>query len=46
MDETLSPLESGLAWTVAWEPAERDFIGRSAMEDQRAVDYGVTWACC
>ena len=36
MDETLSPLESGLAWTVAWEPAERDFIGRSALEDQRA----------
>ncbi|WP_089725582.1 glycine cleavage system aminomethyltransferase GcvT [Candidatus Thiosymbion oneisti] len=35
MDETVSPLESGLAWTVAWEPAERDFIGRSALEAQR-----------
>ncbi|OOZ39488.1 glycine cleavage system protein T [Solemya pervernicosa gill symbiont] len=32
MDETTSPLESGLKWTVAMEPAERDFIGRSALE--------------
>jgi aminomethyltransferase len=29
-------LESGLAWTVAWEPAERDFIGRGPLERQRA----------
>lgn len=35
MDETVSPLESGLAWTVAWEPADRDFIGRAALEKQR-----------
>ena len=35
MDEAVSPLESGLAWTIAWEPAERDFIGRSALEVQR-----------
>lgn len=35
MDETTSPLESGLGWTIAWEPAERDFIGRSALEQQR-----------
>ena len=28
MDETTSPLESGLGWTVAWEPQDRDFIGR------------------
>jgi aminomethyltransferase len=35
MDETISPLEAGLAWTVAWEPAERDFIGRAALEAQR-----------
>lgn len=32
MDETLSPLESGLAWTVALAPADRDFIGRDALE--------------
>lgn len=36
MDEGISPLESGLAWTVAWEPAERQFIGREALERQRA----------
>ncbi len=35
LDETTSPLESGLEWTVAWEPAERDFIGRMALERQR-----------
>ncbi len=35
MDETTSPLESNLAWTVAWEPKERDFIGRAALEKQR-----------
>ncbi len=36
MDETVSPLESGLGWTVAWEPADRDFIGRVALEQMRA----------
>jgi aminomethyltransferase len=35
MDETTSPLESGLSWTVAWEPEDRDFIGRAALEAQR-----------
>ncbi len=35
MDETISPLEAGLDWTVAWEPADRDFIGRAAIEQQR-----------
>ncbi len=36
MDETVTPLESGLAWTVAFAPAERDFIGRAALERQKA----------
>jgi aminomethyltransferase len=35
MDESTSPLETALGWTVAWEPAERDFIGRAALEQQR-----------
>ncbi|KAA0876213.1 glycine cleavage system aminomethyltransferase GcvT [Nitrincola tapanii] len=35
MDETQSPLVSAMGWTVAWEPAERQFIGRSALEAQR-----------
>ena len=38
MDETVSPLEAGLGWTVAWEPADRDFIGRPALEAQRQGD--------
>jgi aminomethyltransferase len=36
MDETISPLEAGLGWTVAWEPADRDFIGRGPLEAKRA----------
>lgn len=36
MDETVSPLESGLGWTVAMQD-ERDFIGRPALEVQRAA---------
>jgi len=35
MDEKVTPLESNLAWTVAWEPRERDFIGRQALEQQK-----------
>jgi aminomethyltransferase len=36
MDENRHPLESGLAWTVAFEPEERDFIGRAALLRARA----------
>ncbi len=35
MDTDTTPLVSNLAWTVAFEPAERDFIGRAALEAQR-----------
>jgi aminomethyltransferase len=34
MDETVTPLESNLAWTVAMEPPDRNFIGREALEKQ------------
>lgn len=37
MDEATSPLEANLGWTIAWEPAERAFIGRGALEAQRAA---------
>lgn len=36
MDESQNPLESGLAWTVAFDPADRDFVGRGALETIRA----------
>ena len=36
MDETTSPLESALGWTIAWEPEDRDFIGRKALEKQKS----------
>jgi aminomethyltransferase len=35
MDETVSPLEAGLAWTVDFK-TPREFIGRAALEQQRA----------
>ncbi len=37
MTTQTTPLESNLAWTVAWEPEERDFMGRRALEAQRAA---------
>ena len=37
MDESTHPLESGLGWTVAWNPPERDFIGRRALETLRGA---------
>jgi aminomethyltransferase len=37
MDETTSPLESALGWTVAWEPADRNFIGRDVLVEQKAA---------
>ena len=36
MDENTSPLEAGLGWTIAWEPTDRDFVGRRACEAMRA----------
>ena len=36
MDETTSPLESGLGWTVSLEAPDRDFIGRQALEQMQA----------
>jgi aminomethyltransferase len=36
MDDDNSPLVSGLGWTIAWEPADRAFFGRAALEQERA----------
>jgi aminomethyltransferase len=36
MTEEVSPLEANMAWTVTWEPQDRDFIGRAALTQQKA----------
>jgi len=40
MDEATSPLIANLGWTIAWEPESRAFIGRSALQAERAA--GIT----
>ena len=40
MTEETSPLISGLGWTIAWGPEDRDFIGRAAIQQER--EQGVT----
>ena len=35
MDESISPLAANMGWTIAWQPEDRDFIGREALEQQR-----------
>ncbi|MBF0176592.1 MAG: glycine cleavage system aminomethyltransferase GcvT [Magnetococcales bacterium] len=32
MNDATHPLECGLTWTIAWEPVQRNFIGRAALE--------------
>lgn len=36
MDETVSPLAANMAWTIAWKPEDRDFVGRAALTKQKA----------
>jgi aminomethyltransferase len=36
MDDKISPLEAGLTWTIAFEPSDRNFVGRAPLEAQRA----------
>ncbi len=36
MTEDTSPLISGLTWTIAWQPEDRDFIGRKALQAEKA----------
>jgi aminomethyltransferase len=35
MDDSVSPLAANMAWTVAWKPEDRDFIGRDALLAQK-----------
>jgi len=39
MDEETSPLEAGLAWTLAFEPQDRDFVGRKVLEARKAEGH-------
>ena len=35
MTDTVTPLESGIAWSVAFEPADRQFVGRDVLDQQK-----------
>ena len=37
MDETTSPLISNLGWTIAWEPEDRNFIGRDKIVAEKSA---------
>ncbi|OOG83093.1 glycine cleavage system protein T [Pseudomonas sp. A25(2017)] len=36
INQDVSPLASNMAWSIAWEPASRQFIGRGALEAELA----------
>ncbi len=44
MDETLTPLDAGLLWTVAWQPEDRHFVGRDALSKRRLEGESVRFA--
>lgn len=35
MDESVSPLAANMQQTIAWEPQDRDFVGRGALGDHK-----------
>ena len=35
MDDSVSPLAANMGWTIAWQPAERNFIGRKVIEAEK-----------
>ena len=37
MDETVSPIAANMAWTISWEPEDREFIGRDVLTAQKAA---------
>jgi len=36
MDEAVSPLAANMAWTIAWQPESRNFIGREALSKEKS----------
>ena len=41
LDQQHNPLQSGLNWTVGWQPESRDFIGREALTAAAKTSQGV-----
>ncbi|MBB5018820.1 aminomethyltransferase [Chitinivorax tropicus] len=37
MDDSVSPLQAGMGWTIVWEPADRQFIGRDVIQAEKAA---------
>lgn len=37
MDDGVSPLVANMGWTIAWQPSERNFIGRQAIAAEKAA---------
>lgn len=37
IQQDISPLASNMAWSIAWKPADRQFIGRTALEAELAT---------
>lgn len=40
MDDSVSPLAANMGWTIAWQPDDRDFIGRKAIEAEKNAGPG------
>ena len=38
--QAVTPLVANMAWSIAWEPVSRDFIGRQALEAELAAGVG------
>ncbi|MGM0481802.1 MAG: glycine cleavage system aminomethyltransferase GcvT [Pseudomonadota bacterium] len=39
MDESITPLEANMGWSVALQPEDRDFIGRKALETLKSEGH-------
>ena len=37
MNDMVSPLVANMGWTIAWEPQERDFLGREVIANEKAT---------
>ena len=35
MDDSISPLAANMGWTISWQPEDREFVGREALEQQK-----------